>query len=297
MKFTVIKRTITIANPSRLSLKLYQLKIENKESGEVHTVPLEDIGYLFLEHQQISLTVPLLQVCAEENIAVIICDERHHPAAQFTSFASHNLTGKRIRAQITATKPIQKRVWQELIRQKILNQATVVGAPFDQTLKGLAKEVKSGDSTNREGVAAKVYWQGLFGSDFIRDPNSDSPNDILNYGYTILRAATVRSIVGSGLSPTFGVFHTNQYNPFPLADDVMEPYRPFVDQIVQRIVERDEAIDFQNSKNILKRVLVEDVRIDGLMRPLQLALSMTTSSLAEIYDGKKEKLSLPELIK
>lgn len=292
----MIKRVITITSPSRLSLKLSQLKIEHRESGRIHTVPLEDIGYLFLEHQQISLTLPLLQVCAEENIAVIICDKRHHPAAQFTSFASHNLTGKRIRAQVNATKPTQKRIWQDLVRQKILNQAEVVGAPFDNQLRLLSKDVKSGDTTNREGVAAKIYWQGLFGPNFIRDPNSDSPNDILNYGYTILRAATVRAIVGSGLSPTFGVFHKNQYNPFPLADDVMEPYRPFVDQLVKDIIEGNEVIDFNESKNIMKRVLVADVRIDHLMRPLQLALSMTTSSLANIYDGKKERLSLPQLI-
>lgn len=293
----MIKRTITITSPSHLSLHLSQLKIKNKESEMVHTVPLEDIGYLFLEHQQITLTLPLLQVCAEENIIVVICDERHHPAAQLTSLASHNLTGKRIRAQIVATKPTQKRIWQDLIRQKILNQAEVVGAPFDKKLKDLAKEVKSGDSTNREGVAAKIYWQGLFGPNFTRDPDSSSPNDLLNYGYTILRAAAVRAIVGSGLSPTFGVFHTNQYNPFPLADDIMEPYRPFVDQIVKGIIEGNKATDFQSSKDILKRVLVEDVRIDNLMRPLQLALSMTTSSLAEIYDGKEEKIALPQLIK
>lgn len=293
----MIKRTITISSPSRLSLKLSQLRIENIESKRVHTVPLEDIGYLFLEHQQISLTLPLLQACADENIIVIICDERHHPAAQLSSLASHTLTGKRIRAQVVATKPTQKRIWQDLVRQKILNQATVVGTPFDKRLKELAKEVKSGDSTNREGVAAKLYWQGLFGPDFIRDPGSSSPNDILNYGYTILRAAALRAIIGSGLSPTFGVFHTNQYNPFPLADDIMEPYRPFVDRIAKDIIENNKATDFKGSRDILKRVLVEDVSIGGLMRPLQLALSMTTSSLAEIYDGEGEKVALPEFIK
>lgn len=275
---------------------LLQLKIENKEIGMVHTVPLEDIGYLFLEHQQITLTLPLLQICAEENIVVIICDERHHPAAQLTSLASHNLTGKRIRAQVAASKPTQKRVWQELIRQKILNQAVVVGSPLDKSLKDLAKEVKSGDSTNREGVAAKLYWQGLFGPDFIRDPDSASPNDLLNYGYTVLRAATARAIIGSGLSPNFGVFHSNQYNPFPLADDVMEPYRPYVDKIVKELVEEDKVKDFQQAKDVLKRVLVEDVMIENLMRPLQLAISITTSSLAEIYEGNREKLSLPQLL-
>lgn len=291
----MIKRTITIKSPSRLSIKLSQLKIENKDNGEVHTIPLEDMGYLFLEHQQISLTLPLLQKCAEENIVVIICDERHHPTAELTSLASHNLTGKRVRAQVDASKPTQKRIWQELIKQKILNQAHVAGEPFAKTLTSLAQDVKSGDSTNREGVAAKIYWQAIFGPDFIRDPDSDSPNDLLNYGYTILRAATARAIISSGLSPRFGVFHTNQYNPFPLADDIMEPYRPFVDQIVLDLINEKEAITLKEAKNRIKQLLVEDVLIDNLMRPLQLALSMTTASIAKIYDGSETKIiSLPK---
>lgn len=293
----MIKRTITIASPAHLSLSLRQLKISFKEGDRVATVPLEDIGYLILEQRQITLTMPLLQFCAESNICVIICDERHHPSAQLLPLQAHSLPGRRFSAQFEASKPTKKRLWQELVKQKIQNQASLLEGPAKSLLQELAKQVKSGDATNREGVAAKHYWQHIFPLPFVRDQGGTPPNDLLNYGYTILRAATLRALVGSGLQPGFSLCHSNQYNATPLADDIMEPYRPFVDRCVRFLIKSgDDYPTIDECKQDLLRVLVADVFIDGSMRPLQLALTDTTTSLALVYEGERDHLSLPLLL-
>ena len=156
--------------------------------------------------------------------------------------------------------------------------------------------MKSGDVDNREGAAARVYWSQLFEYGFKREREGDSPNQFLNYGYTILRAAVARALTGSGLYPAFGIFHRNRYNAFPLADDVMEPYRPFVDEVVHSLCQDDEVIDLdKNVKSRLLRVLFADVKIGRMMRPLEVALSLTTASMVKMFKGDSQKLSLPQM--
>lgn len=295
----MIKRTITISSPSHLSVMRGQLMIHNKPRDETTTLPLEDIGFLLLENDQITLTLPLLQRCIEENIAVIICDQCHLPAGSLIPLEGHGLTGKRVRAQTEVSKPLKKQLWRQIIVAKISNQATVVhevNPACADALLALSREVQSGDPTNREGAAARLYWSALFTPDFTREREGPFPNDLLNYGYAILRAATARAIVGSGLSPELGLFHHNQYNALALADDVMEPYRPFVDRIVMDLVSKGSTSLGKEERRHLVCVVGEEVKINGLARPIQLALSMTSASLAACFEGKSKALLLPSFV-
>jgi CRISPR-associated protein Cas1 len=198
-----------------------------------------------------------------------------------------------------ATAPTKKNIWKQFVECKIKNQALLlkkVGKNGD-TLKQYYMNVKSGDADNREGAAAREYWSRLFDDGFRREREGLPPNNLLNYGYTILRAAVARALVGSGLYPAFGVFHRNRYNAFPLADDVMEPYRPFVDEIVYHLYVDEGISELDNqSKSKLLRVLFSDVKMGKVTRPLENALSLTTASLLKMFKGETDKLSLPMLI-
>lgn len=296
----MIKRTITISSPSHLSLDRGQLVVYNKDRDQARTLPIEDIGYLLLENDRITITLPLIRYCLEQNIGVIVCDDRHLPTGSLLSLSGHELTGKRVRLQAEPSKPLVKQLWRRVVVSKINNQADLVrcrDTACALRLKELAREVLSGDSTNREGAAARQYWCGLMGPDFCRDREGAFPNELLNYGYAILRAITARAIVGSGLSPEIGLFHHNQYNALPLADDLMEPYRPFVDEIVLSLtVTGSTALD-KEARGRLIQVSCTEVSIGGLVRPIQLAMSMTTASLAKCYEqGKADELLLPSFV-
>lgn len=296
----MIKRTITISSPSHLSLDRGQLVVYNKNTDQARTLPIEDIGYLLLENDRITLTLPLIRYCLEQNVGVIVCDDRHLPLGSLLSLSGHELTGKRVRLQAEPSKPLVKQLWRRVVISKINNQADLVrcrDAFCTRTLKEIAREVLSGDSTNREGVAARQYWSGLLGPDFIRDREGAFPNELLNYGYAILRAITARAIVGSGLSPEIGLFHHNQYNALPLADDLMEPYRPFVDEIVLSLMVSGSSTLDKEARGRLIQVSCTEVSIGGLVRPVQLAMSMTTASLAKCYEqGKADDLLLPSFV-
>lgn len=296
----MIKRTITISSPSHLSLDRGQLVVYNKDRDQARTLPIEDIGYLLLENDRITLTLPLIRYCLEQNVGVIVCDDRHLPLGSLIPLSGHEQTGKRVRLQAEPSKPLIKQLWRRVVISKINNQADLVrcrDAACARTLKEIAREVLSGDNTNREGVAARQYWSGLLGPDFIRDREGAFPNDLLNYGYAILRAITARAIVGSGLSPEIGLFHHNQYNALPLADDLMEPYRPFVDEIVLSLMVSGSSTLDKDERGLLKQVSCTEVSIGGLVRPVQLAMSMTTASLAKCYEqGKADKLLLPSFV-
>ena len=296
----MIKRTITISSPSHLSLDRGQLVVYNKDKDQACTLPIEDIGYLLLENDRITLTLPLIRYCLEQNVGVIVCDDRHLPLGSLLSLSGHELTGMRVRLQAEPSKPLVKQLWRRVVISKINNQADLVrcrDAFCTRTLKEIAREVLSGDSTNREGVAARQYWSGLLGPDFIRDREGAFPNELLNYGYAILRAITARAIVGSGLSPEIGLFHHNQYNALPLADDLMEPYRPFVDEIVLSLMVSGSSTLDKEARGRLIQVSCTEVSIGGLVRPVQLAMSMTTASLAKCYEqGKADDLLLPSFV-
>ena len=294
----MLKRTLAFTNPYHLSLKNRQMIIRDKgDSGTCASVPVEDIGYVILENQEISITMPLLNALADNNAAVIVCSDRFMPNAMLMNLDANSTQGESFRAQLSAKEPLKKNIWKQIVEAKIRNQAALLhklGKDGD-VLKPYYKNVKSGDSDNREGVAAKLYWDELFDGQFMRFRTGPSPNEMLNYGYTVLRAAVARSLTGSGLLPAIGIFHRNRYNAFPLADDVMEPYRPFVDEIVFHLYANGEDNLNKYSKSEILKLLYKDTFFENTTRPLDIGLSMTTASLVRCYNGLQKKIIYPLL--
>lgn len=291
----MIKQTLFFATPVRLSLKDCQLVISWKNSSDQTTRPIEDIGCVVLENQMISITLPLINELVKNNVAVILCDNKQMPTAMLQSLDANATQAESIKYQLAASEPTKKQAWKQIIEAKIKNQASMlssIGINSD-ILKGFFANVKSGDSDNREGIAARVYWKKLFGEGFKRERDGLPPNSLLNYGYSILRAATARALLGSGLLPNLGIFHKSRYNAFPLADDIMEPYRPYVDEIVFHLYSKGVTELNKDSKYEILRLLNCDVNIGKVKRPLQIALTITTASLVKYYNKEINKLSLP----
>ena len=293
----MLKQTLFFSNPCRLSLKLKQLVIERDDLPKPITRPIEDLAVVVIENQQVLITIPLMNELAANNVAVIICDNKYMPAVQLMSLKANTTQQESYKYQLSVSQPLLKRTWKEIIEAKIRNQALLLES-LDKNasmLKPLYNNVKSGDADNHEGIAARLYWQELFEKDFRRSRFGDTPNDLLNYGYTVLRAATARALVGSGLNLSFGIFHRNRYNAFPLADDVMEAYRPYVDDIVYRYLqENDDIMLGKESKAELVNVIYRDVLINGNRHPLQVALTLTAASLLRVYKGEDKHLALPQ---
>lgn len=297
----MIKRTLYFGNPAYLRTKEEQLVIE-PENNESVTIPIEDIGVMILDHQQITITQGLMAKLLANNVAFISCDATHHPAGLMLSLDGHTIQSARFQAQVEASIPLKKQLWQQTITAKIYNQATLLESKCINAKKlfNLSLSVKSGDSENVEGMAAVYYWSHLFPifPDFKRERHGEPPNNLLNYGYAILRAIVARSLVGSGLLPTLGIFHRNQYNSYCLADDIMEPYRPFVDKVVWEIV-RNNGKYLQLTPGMKKELLsipAMDVRIKGEKSPLMVAVQKTTASLAKCFEGTQRKIIYPEFI-
>ena len=281
----MIKRTIYFGNPAYLSLKNKQLEVRQAQDDSpqrsVRTIPIEDIGVVLLDHQQITITHGLLNALQENNCAVITCSSNHMPSGLLLPLDGHTLQNERFRSQLEASLPLRKQLWQQTIQAKITNQAhllaEVLGEPVPNML-AWAKLVKSGDTGNLEARAAAFYWRNLFITlpDFTREREEIAPNSLLNYGYAILRAIIARSLVGCGLLPTLGIHHHNKYNAYCLADDIMEPYRPFVDQLVVDLC-NDGCPDTltKEIKGELLSIPTLDVEIDGQRRPLMIAASFT----------------------
>lgn len=268
-----------------------------EDSGSSSSVPVEDIGFVILENQEISITMPLLNALADNNAAVILCSDKHMPNAMFMNLDSNSTQGESFRAQLSAAEPLKKNIWKQIVEAKIRNQAALL-RKLDKdgdSLKPYYQNVKSGDSDNREGVAAKLYWNELFDEKFMRVRTGPSPNEMLNYGYTVLRAAVARSLTGSGLLPSIGIFHRNRYNAFPLADDVMEPYRPFVDEIVFHLYANGENSLNKYSKSEILKLLYADTFFENVTRPLNIGISITTASLAKCYNGLQKRIIYPLL--
>ena len=257
----MLKKALFFSTPFCLSLRNNQMIINTKETPEMQrSVPIEDIGFVILEHQQTNITLPLLNALSDNNVAVIFCGDNFMPNAMLMNLDSNKTQGESYRAQIEASEPLKKGLWKQIVEAKIRNQAALLNklGKNGERLKPYYTNVKSGDSDNREGVAAKIYWGELFGEDFIRSREGVEPNNMLNYGYTLLRAAVARSLMGSGLFPAFGIFHRNRYNAFPLADDIMEPYRPYVDEIVFDLYANGERKLTKDVKSQLLRLLFTD---------------------------------------
>ena len=239
----MIKRTLYFGNPAYLSCQNSQLSVSYPDADDKKTVPIEDIGIVLLDHPQITITHHLIASLLSANAALITCSDRHLPTGLMLNLDGHSLQSKYFKHQIAAKEPLKKQLWQLTIKAKINNQANVLYTQSKnyQYLRNLIPMVKSGDSSNMEARAAGFYWKSAYmelGIKFSRDPTGASPNHLLNYGYTILRALVARSLVGSGLLPTLGIFHRNQYNAYCLADDIMEPYRPYVDVLVSDICQK-----------------------------------------------------------
>ncbi|APQ17684.1 type II CRISPR-associated endonuclease Cas1 [Maribacter hydrothermalis] len=296
----MIKRTLFFGNPAYLSTRNEQLVVNfPEEAKEEKTIAIEDIGYLVLENQQITVTNGLLMKLIQNKTAVLTCDQQHMPCGFLQPLVGHTEQTERMRHQLNASLPLKKQLWQQTVTAKIENQANHLLHRKKNALKlkRWAKEVKSGDNENHEAYAAAYYFQNLFDIDgFSRNQKGLAPNNLLNYGYAILRAVTARALCSSGLLPSLGIFHRNKYNAFCLADDIMEPYRPFVDALVYDIVET--GCQLQELNTHLKKELLAlpaiDVFIDGNQSPLMNAMSRTTNSLYECFEGSNRKVLYPE---
>lgn len=298
----MIKRTLYFGNPAYLSLKDNQLVIK-KTDGEINTAPIEDVGFVILDNPRITMSQILLGALLENNCAVITCGSTHLPSGLFLPLMANTLQSERFQAQIEASLPLKKQLWQQTIQQKILNQASVLQWARQRPVKNMlawANSVRSGDIENREAVAAAYYWKELFPNigEFTRDRYGVPPNNMLNYGYAILRGVVARALVASGLLPTLGIHHHNRYNAYCLADDIMEPYRPFVDKLIIDITSGLGDYPIELTKEIkasLLKVPVLDVLIDGKRSPLMNAVATTTSSLYRCYAGELRKIVYPEV--
>lgn len=292
----MIKQTLMFTTPVSLSLKDQQIVITFKDNKDTVTRPIEDVGFVVIENPMVSITVPLLNELADNNVSVVFCDKKQMPKTMLMTLDGNSTQQESYKFQIDATAPTKKNIWKQLVESKIRNQALLLNklGKNGDALKQYYMNVKSGDTDNREGAAAREYWSLFFGAGFKRERDGQPPNNMLNYGYTILRAAVARALIGSGLYPAFGFFHRNRYNAFPLADDVMEPYRPFVDEIVYHLFFDGAINELDNqSKGKLLRVLFSDVKMGKVTRPLENALSLTTASLLRMLKGETDKISLP----
>lgn len=299
----MIKRTLYFGNPTYLSLKDEQLSIRLPQTENSKTIPIEDIGFVVLDNRQITITQGLLDALLENNCALITCDKSHLPTGLMLSLSGNTIQTERFRAQIEASLPLKKQLWQQTIQQKILNQAKVIQQERGIDAKNMvawASSVKSGDTDNREAVAAAYYWKELFPDidDFTRDRYGVPPNNLLNYGYAILRAIVARALVSSGLMPTLGIHHHNRYNAYCLADDIMEPYRPIIDKLILSILGKSE--EYPNNLSVelktqLLQIPVIDVNIDGVRSPLMNAVATTTASLYKCFAGESRRLLYPEV--
>ena len=303
----MIKRTLYFGNPTYLSMKNSQLVIHLPEANGMddktgkNTIPIEDIGVVLLDHKQITITHGLLEALLANNTAVITCDSNRMPVGLLLPLSGNTIQSERFQSQIDASLPLQKQLWQQTMQAKIANQAYVLNKTRGTVVKNMlawVDGVKSGDSDNLEARAAAYYWANLFPNipNFRRDREGIPPNNLLNYGYAILRAVVARALVGSGLLPTFGIHHHNRYNAYCLADDIMEPYRPFVDKLIVEIVDSGENIvDLSKSlKTKLLNIPVIDVCINGQRSPLMVAVAQTTASLAKCYSGEIRRIVYPE---
>lgn len=310
----MIKKTLYFGNPIYLSTRLSQLvlhlpEVEDSETvsqkfkkDAYRTIPIEDIGIVVLDNKRITITSGVIEALLENEVALITCNSKSMPIGLMLPLDGNKVQSERFRFQLEASLPLKKQLWQQTIKQKIQNQQKVLARYSDvetNCMNVWANEVKSGDSENLEARAAAYYWKNLFdsSSNFIRNREGVPPNNLLNYGYAILRAVIARSLVISGLLPTLGIHHHNKYNAYCLADDIMEPYRPFVDELVIHIMK--SGYDCQELTKDIKAQLLSiptlDVMMEGKRMPLMVAASQTTSSLNKCFSGMIRKIVYPDM--
>lgn len=310
----MIKKTLCFSNPIYLSLRNAQLVLHlpevesNKTLPEAmkkeaeRTIPIEDIGVVILDNRRITITSGVMEALLENNCAVITCNQKSMPIGLLLPLSGNTIQNERFRSQLEASLPLRKQLWQQTIKQKILNQEHTLRINTDKEtncMRVWSNDVRSGDPDNLEARAAAYYWKNLFTEypNFVRDREGIPPNNLLNYGYAILRAIIARALVGSGLLPTLGIHHHNRYNAYCLADDIMEPYRPYVDQLVLDIIHNYTEISdiTREIKMQLLSIPILDVVINGKRSPLMIAVQQTTASLAKCFAGESKRISYPEM--
>lgn len=310
----MIKRTLAFTNPARLNLRGGQLVVTLPEvegndelpshirNDAVRTIPIEDIGVVVLDHARITITSGVMEALLENGAAVITCDSRSLPTGLLLPLSGHTVQNERFRTQLDASQPLRKQLWAQTVQAKIQGQAVILEQCAHAEagcMRAWVKEVRSGDPDNLEARAAAYYWRHVFPNqpDFIRDREGTPPNNLLNYGYAILRAVVARALVSSGMLPTLGIHHHNRYNAYCLADDIMEPYRPYIDRLVVQIhANHPEPAELDTElKRQLLTIPVTEVEIDGRRSPLMVAASMTTASLARCFDGEARKITYPTI--
>lgn len=308
----MIKKTLYFGNPAYLSLRNGQLvirlpEVEKAELPDIikqetiRTIPIEDIGVVVLDNKQITITQGALAELVANSAAVITCDSKCMPTGMLLPLSGNTLYQERFRNQIEAAIPLRKQLWQQTVKAKIENQAYCLQKNTSKSfvpLHVLARKVRSDDADNHEAQAAAYYWKNLFPDGFTRDKDGIPPNNLLNYGYAILRAVIARALVGSGLLPVYGIHHHNRYNAYCLADDIMEPYRPFVDDLVISTMKKMEVSDdlTVELKREMLSIPVLDVVIGGKRSPLMIAAGLTTASLAKCYNGEAREISYPSFL-
>lgn len=316
----MLKRTLYFGNPAHLYMRNGQLciadvrKHETEDMDKVISLSIEDLGVVVLDHAQITLTHTLIARLLDNNVALITCNEQHLPTGLMLPLIVNTLQTERFGAQIKATEPLKKQLWAQTVSAKLRNQAAVLrlsSAPAAEQAKRQAvsdwllkfsKEVKSGDADHLEARGAAMYWPVVFKGiiaepTFKREREGLPPNGLLNYGYAIVRAVVARQLVASGLLPTLGIFHRNKYNAYCLADDIMEPYRPYVDLLLISLIQ--QGLPYEELTKAMKEKLLRlpdmDMKIDGTNSKLMVGMQLTTSSLMKCFEGKAKKVVYPEL--
>ena len=302
----MIKRTLYFGNQAYLSVKNNQLYIRKKlpDTGldDINIVPIEDIGIVVADHPQVTFTHTVITALQENNAVILWCGSHHLPLAMTLPLMANDTYTQKLRYQIEASEPLKKQLWKQTIIAKIQNQANLLRILGYKTLHldKMIPRISSGDTENYEGQAAAIYWQQILEKYAVtRGRDEGGPNALFNYGYAILRAVIARNHVSSGCLPVLGIHHTNKYNAYCLADDIMEPYRPIVDQyILKYLKDKSEINDglTLEDKAYLLNIPVIDISIQGKASPLMVGAQRTTASLVKCYQGTVRKILYPNLL-
>jgi CRISP-associated protein Cas1 len=285
-------------SPARLSVRRRQLTIRRDDPPET-TVPLEDISVLIVSHPQVTFTQSVISGLAESGGVFIACNKARLPVSMSLPLTGHSIQTERFALQASSPAPLKKRVWRQIVRAKIIAQAEQLEDIYgtDHGLRALVPIVKSGDPSNVEARAARRYWSRLFDeTEFRRDPDRQDENLLLNYGYAVLRAIVARAVCSAGLHPTIGVFHHSRYDAYCLADDLMEPFRPTVDRaVLDYATTHDDIYGVEpEAKRFLIERLTDRFSMDGGQRTIFDVAARIAASLAQVYEGKRRLLKLPE---
>ncbi|HKK11253.1 MAG TPA: type II CRISPR-associated endonuclease Cas1 [Flavobacteriaceae bacterium] len=292
----MLKKSILVERKSRITCKNLQLLIKNNEREA--SIPIEDVGFVVIDNPEVYLSMTALNLLVENNTSVIICNSFHLPNGMFLNLNGHHIQQEIFKHQLEASLPLKKQLWQQTVVEKIKNQGILLSQITQRrnNFEFLASKVLSGDTSNIEAIAANFYWKSFFEEDFKRERFGDYPNNFLNYGYAILRAATARALSGSGLLNTLGIHHKSKYNAFTLADDIMEPFRPLVDEAVYTIMQHYDEQELNTEiKSVLLDILTRTVYFKNEKSPLMVALQKTASSLQQCFAGKRKKIKYPKL--